>query len=269
MASITPINTATDTPSSAAVRTNANELAINTELEANTIATGLNTAKTGITTDQANEIIANNAKVTNATHTGDVTGSGALTISSTAISGKPTLTLDGTEEVLLNDDGTVKKTTTQDIADLGGGGGVEMASFESPSNTQSTISKPGTVDITVTQFNNIAGLTLSSNVITFPSGTYYIDFFTVFYDIGTGVIQLFDVTNSVILKSSNGSQSDSTDPSSSPANIKTILTFATSTDIRFDFDCIGGNSKGLGGTQFTNAQYIAGKAVQLAITKIA
>jgi len=64
MASITPINTATDTPSSAAAKTNANELAINTELETNTIATGLNTAKTGITTDQANDIIANNAKPT-------------------------------------------------------------------------------------------------------------------------------------------------------------------------------------------------------------
>jgi len=100
MASITPINTATDTPSSAATKTNANELAINTELEINTIATGLNTAKTGITTDQANDIIANNAKisftegsavlantakVTNATHTGDVTGSTDLTLADTAV----------------------------------------------------------------------------------------------------------------------------------------------------------------------------------------
>ena len=39
-----------------------------------------NTAKTGITTAQAGEIVANNAKLTNATHTGDVTGDGALTI---------------------------------------------------------------------------------------------------------------------------------------------------------------------------------------------
>jgi len=68
MASITPINTATDTPSSAATKTNANELAINTELETNTIAIGLNTAKTGITTDQANDIIANNAKNTDINH---------------------------------------------------------------------------------------------------------------------------------------------------------------------------------------------------------
>ena len=39
-----------------------------------------NTAKTGITTSQANAITANTSKTTNATHTGDVTGSVALTI---------------------------------------------------------------------------------------------------------------------------------------------------------------------------------------------
>tara|TARA_R110002049_G_scaffold4063_3_gene29323 strand:- start:5701 stop:9123 length:3423 start_codon:yes stop_codon:yes gene_type:complete len=65
----------------------------------------------------------NTAKVTNATHTGDVTGATNLTIDPTAISGKTLKsTLIGTEEVLVNDAGTIKKTTAQDIADLGGGG---------------------------------------------------------------------------------------------------------------------------------------------------
>lgn len=60
--------------------------------------------------------------------TGDVaagpgSGSQAATIQTSAISGKALLTpLVGTEEVLINDAGTLKKTTTQDIADLGGGG---------------------------------------------------------------------------------------------------------------------------------------------------
>lgn len=53
---------------------------INTEIAANT-------AKTGITTSQANAITANTAKVTNATHTGDVTGSTALTIAADAVDG--------------------------------------------------------------------------------------------------------------------------------------------------------------------------------------
>ena len=44
-----------------------------------------NTAKVGITTSQANAITANTAKVTNANHTGDVTGSTALTIAAGAV----------------------------------------------------------------------------------------------------------------------------------------------------------------------------------------
>jgi hypothetical protein len=44
-----------------------------------------NTAKTGITTSQANAITANTSKTTNATHTGEVTGSGALTIADNVV----------------------------------------------------------------------------------------------------------------------------------------------------------------------------------------
>lgn len=51
---------------------------INTEIAANT-------AKTGITSSQASAITANTAKVTNATHTGDVTGSGALTLANNVV----------------------------------------------------------------------------------------------------------------------------------------------------------------------------------------
>jgi len=68
---------------------------INSEIAANTAKTGIttsqanaitaNTAKTGITTSQANAITANTAKVTNATHTGEVTGATALTIANDAV----------------------------------------------------------------------------------------------------------------------------------------------------------------------------------------
>jgi len=51
---------------------------INTEIAANT-------AKTGITTSQANAITANTAKTTNATHTGEVTGATALTIADNVV----------------------------------------------------------------------------------------------------------------------------------------------------------------------------------------
>ena len=65
---------------------------------------------TTITPAQASAITANTAKVTNATHTGEVTGSGALTVQTTLISGKTVKsTLAGTEELLINDGGTLKK----------------------------------------------------------------------------------------------------------------------------------------------------------------
>ena len=76
-----------------------NEFSIDTAtsnaITANTAKTGItsgqasaitaNTAKTGITSGQASAITANTAKVTNATHTGEVTGSSALTIADNVV----------------------------------------------------------------------------------------------------------------------------------------------------------------------------------------
>ena len=68
---------------------------LNNAVTANTAKTGItssqasaitaNTAKTGITSSQASAITANTAKTTNATHSGEVTGSGALTIASNVV----------------------------------------------------------------------------------------------------------------------------------------------------------------------------------------
>jgi len=93
------------------------------------------------------DVTANTAKVTNATHTGEVTGSGVLTVDPTAISNKSTTaTLDGTEEVLLNNGGTLEKTTTQDIADLGGGG----TGYTPPSTTNAVVDTNALTADTVT-----------------------------------------------------------------------------------------------------------------------
>jgi len=68
---------------------------LNTAVSANTAKTGItsgqanaisaNTSKTGITSGQANAISANTSKTTNATHSGEVTGSGALTIAGNVV----------------------------------------------------------------------------------------------------------------------------------------------------------------------------------------
>ncbi len=64
-------------------------------------------------------ITANTSKVTNATHTGDVTGSVALTIASSGITGKTAVTAVGGDFVLLSDtsdSGNLKKALVSDIA---------------------------------------------------------------------------------------------------------------------------------------------------------
>jgi hypothetical protein len=69
---------------------------------ANSINTAIaaNTTKTGITSGQASAITANTAKVSNATHTGDVTGSTALTIA-----------VDAVDIAMLSATGTASSTT--------------------------------------------------------------------------------------------------------------------------------------------------------------
>ena len=60
-------------------------------------------------------------QTSNATHTGEVTGSGALTVNPTAISNKSSVTAATDDEVLIgdtSDSGNLKKVTTQSIADL-------------------------------------------------------------------------------------------------------------------------------------------------------
>lgn len=76
-----------------------------------------------LTTAERSAISANTAKVTNATHTGDVTGSTALTISSTAITGKATVTAASGDFLLLSDtsdSGNLKKVDANDFLSASG-----------------------------------------------------------------------------------------------------------------------------------------------------
>jgi len=67
------------------------------------------------------DITANNAKVTNATHTGEVTGSDALTVNKTAISNKTDTVITADDTILFgdaSDSNNLKKDTVQGILDL-------------------------------------------------------------------------------------------------------------------------------------------------------
>jgi hypothetical protein len=71
-------------------------------------------------------IALNTAKVTNATHSGDMTGATALTAQPALITGKSAATVASGDLVLIadiNDSNNLKQVTAQSIADLGGGGG--------------------------------------------------------------------------------------------------------------------------------------------------
>lgn len=83
------------------------------------------TAGTALEGDKYAEIQANTAKVSNATHTGEVTGSGPLTVDKTAITNKDTVVAASNDYVLLSDTsdgGNLKKTLVSDI----GGGSVSL-----------------------------------------------------------------------------------------------------------------------------------------------
>ena len=82
------------------------------------------------------DIVTNNAKVTNATHTGEVTGSGALTIDKIAITGKTAVTAVGTDYVLISDtsdSGNLKKAL---VSDFGGGGSGNVTKVGTPVDNQ-------------------------------------------------------------------------------------------------------------------------------------
>lgn len=139
--------------------------------------TGTQTASTisDFDTEVSNnaDVVANTAKVTNATHTGDVTGATALTVSPTAISGKTAVgSLVGTEEVLVNEAGTLKKTTTQAIADLGGGGG--FVGFSVHANNQTISAATDTkVDFNIERYDVGGNFDIANKRFVAPSDGYY------------------------------------------------------------------------------------------------
>ena len=95
------------------------------------ISTGERTKLGFITVTQAvdldtmeSDIAANNAKVSNATHTGDVTGDTGLTIDKVAITGKTLVTAEAGDQLLITDSDDSDNLKRINVSDLLGGGGL-------------------------------------------------------------------------------------------------------------------------------------------------
>jgi hypothetical protein len=113
-------------------------------------------------------ITANTAKVTNSTHTGDVTGSTTLTIDKTAITGQDLVTALGTDYVVISDttdSGNLKRALVSDVASAGGGTGIywvsEMTDYWSSPMTDFWDSAMGIVVNVVLEEGDVTETTVS------------------------------------------------------------------------------------------------------------
>jgi hypothetical protein len=124
-------------------------------------------------------IATNNAKVSNATHTGDVTGSTGLTIVPSAISGKTEVTAAAGDYVLLWDatDSTLKKGLVNNFINASGLVTTDSTSSLTNKTVQSRVVN-ATVDSTSINYNadngDIFNATLIGNtILKNPTGTLY------------------------------------------------------------------------------------------------
>jgi len=109
---------------------------------------------------------------TNATHTGEVTGSGALTVDKTAITGKTAVTAVGTDYVLISDtddSGNLKKAL---VSDFGGAGGTPGgADTQVQYNDAGAFGAEAAFTYNKTTNTLTIGLENSTGIITAPTAT--------------------------------------------------------------------------------------------------
>ena len=139
---------------------------------ANTAKTGItsgqasaitaNTAKTGITSSQASAITANTAKVTNATHTGDVAGSGVLTIQTNAV----------TTAKILNGNVTLAKMASNSVdSNQYVDGSIDTIHIANNNITHDKLENRYTAAVTVSTLTGTYSLNWSSGAVFVMSGT--------------------------------------------------------------------------------------------------
>lgn len=88
-----------------------------------------------------------------------------------------------------------------------------------------------TRDLNTITVDQTGAVSLSSNRITFPAGTYYFDIRVPAYRVDYHYAHLYDFTNSAILLEGSNAYSGSTDAAQTESFIKGVVTFAGSTAV--------------------------------------
>ena len=107
--------------------------------------------------DIATDVGANTLKTTNATHTGQVTGSGTLTVDKTALSDQGTVTALGVDYVLISDTSDTNNLKKALISDFASAGGDMVSATYDPANVAEQL-----VGLTATQ--SLSNKSFSGNV---------------------------------------------------------------------------------------------------------
>jgi len=221
MATINTINTATDTPASAATTTNNNFTSLETDVD-------LNTAKTSYTDSAA--VALNTAKVS---ADGSIDTHSDVDVTTTA-------PVDG--EALKYNSSTEKWES----------GVLSELVFATLSDTKATNTTGGTSvaatwttrDLNTEDYDNI-GVTISSDEFTLPAGKYLIESTSPFHDCGYFQTRLYNVTDTATEQAGTTGYA-STSNGFGQSNISTVVDISVSTTYRIEYFVNTAVTHGLG-----------------------
>lgn len=201
---------------------------------------------TDFDTEVANNsaVSANTAKVTNATHTGEVTGSTALTLDKTAISNRTDTVITASDYILFGDatdSDNLKKDTVQGILDLAGGGSeyIILQDVKAASTHGGTFTNGAwrTRDLNTEALDTGNHCTLSSNQFTLDSGTYNYKAFCPAYKTATHLARLYNTSDSTVVEYGTTGYSDQSDGCNNTSVIMGQFTIASSKTFELQHIC--------------------------------